>query len=494
MPRRSTEQGSAARADAFSRDDMDSPVESKNSIRGREDHSSYPLIHWIDSLLHFRNSTDLPGLVLDGDRLPGRRCGTGRGSGSGDWATRCCGRSGTGASLYRNLTANHAGYAAGLGVGHLTGHAAGYGAGRLVAFLAAGRVGHLASDRFTSVGAGRVRNLAGHGFAGVAASRVRNLTGDALSFHPAGGVGDAASDAFFHVAAGRVRNLASPAFTHHGAGGVGNSLGRRHGDLRASRVGNLSSLRFANPAGAANLALFDFRAPGPTAAGRAGALDLNLAAAAGLVAAAAGAGIQFPCSRILHALGHDGTRYMVGFCLPFAGANFDRLRFMHGTTHGAADSAVASLRLSLPRGAAHIAVAGVIHRSADRVVARAVASVVNRAADRLGAFAVAGLVDRPANGLRAFAIASRVDRPTHCLGAFAIAGLIDRPANRAADVAIVRLVHIAGTGHRDLFAALVEDRLAARDFLFVPDNLTDRAVGLAAHFRLTIIAARSARG
>lgn len=171
----------------------------------------------------------------------------------------------------------------------------------------------------------------------------------------------------------------------------------------------------ANPAGGANLSRFSSRAPDATAASGSRALDLNFTAAAWLVAAATGAGIEFPSSRVTDTFRYDRTRDMVGFGLPFPCAVLNVSCLVNGTTHRVADIPVASLGFSTPCGAGHVTIAGVVNWAADRVVALSVTGVVHRATNALGDFPVTGLVDRPANRLTDIAIASLMDRAANLL-------------------------------------------------------------------------------
>ena len=396
------------------------------------------------------------------------------------------------AYLDRNLTADDAWYAACCRVGHLSGHTPMNAASRRVGDLVASRVRHTASNCFTGVGAGRVRNPTSDAFIDISASRVGNLTGDAFTHHGAGRVGNPASHTFVNIAHAGARNLTASAFTNHCAGGVGHTSCLGHRNAVANRVRNLACLGFANKSGRANLSLFDAWAPDPAAAGRAWALNLNFAAAAWLVAAAAGARVEFPSPWILNTLGHHRTRNVVGLGLPVTRANFHCVGFGDGATDSVANVSIAGFNLVPVRRAADISVAGVVNRTANGVVHSSVRRVVNRAANPLSAFTEARLVDRTANRLCHVTVARLVDRTANVLNTFTIAGLVNRAPNRGANIAIVRFVHRSHTGHRDLFRDMIVYCSAARHVLPVPDDFANRPVTvvMAVYSCLTVIAAR----
>ena len=103
---------------------------------------------------------------------------------------------------------------------------------------------------------------------------------------------------------------------------------------------------------------------------------MNRAAAAGLVSAAAGAGVLAPGSGVLHALVHDRAGDAFADGLPFAAADIDVLRLGAGAADGVADVFVARLRNHFARRVALVAPARLRDRATGRVSLIAVASLV----------------------------------------------------------------------------------------------------------------------
>src|SRR5690606_22023350 len=141
-------------------------------------------------------------------------------------------------------------------------------------------------------------------------------------------------------------------------------------------------------------------------------LAFDLAAAAGLIHAAALAGIPDALARFLDALVVHATGNRLGHGLVLIDHAVFKTGFRDRLADRVADVLVAGLGLGAVLRAADGLVAGVVHRPSDRVAAVAVAGLVDRLADRVADVAVAGLVARLADGAGDGAVAGLVVRHT----------------------------------------------------------------------------------
>ena len=199
------------------------------------------------------------------------------------------------------------------------------------------------------------------------ASRVRNPAGADLLNHLASPIGNPTGADLLCHRASRVRNLAMNDLLLHVADLVGDLTGHRLRNLAADRVRNPACLGFLNPAGAVHGNLFGAGAPDLTAADRRGALTAFDSAWSRPVAAAAGAGVEFPAAGLLNAdlVGFAGDRLRFG--LPFAGADRFVSRLGNRTANGLADVFVARFGDVLERRAGHVTIHRLVNWATDGV-------------------------------------------------------------------------------------------------------------------------------
>src|SRR5262249_7371417 len=140
--------------------------------------------------------------------------------------------------------------------------------------------------------------------------------------------------------------------------------------------------------------------------------------------------------------------------------------------------------------AADVAVAGLKHRAADRIVAGPIAGLIDRLADRAADLTVAGIEYRAADRVIAGPIAGLVDRLANRAADVAIARLEDRPADVVADIAIASIHHQPAARDRHLLVDPVIHGLVASVILLFPYDFFDGLIARsAARFRLAIITA-----
>lgn len=277
--------------------------------------------------------------------------------------------------------------------------------------------------------------------------------------------------------AGRVRHFAS--------------AGLRHG--AANLVRDSASASLWNPACAADRLLDGFWAPHLAAADRRRALDLNGAAAAGFVGAAAGAGVLAPRSGVLHAFVDDRAGDALADGFPLAAADIDVLRLGAGAANGVADVFVASLGHDFAGRVALISPAGLCDWLADGVADVAVASLIARLADVVALVAPARLRAGDADRVGLVAVAGLIARHAHRADLVAPASLSHWLADGVALVAIAGLVTGLRAADRNLLALLIVHGLIANFFAAVPHDFLDRLVaGRALLLSLAEIAARRA--
>lgn len=220
---------------------------------------------------------------------------------------------------------------------------------------------------------------------------------------------------------------------------------------------------------------------------------MNRAAAAGLVSAAAGAGVLAPRSGILHALIHDRAGDALADGLPFAAADIDVLRLGAGAADGVADVFVARLGNHRASRVALIAPTGLRDGFADRVADVAVAGLIAWLAYVVTLVAPASLRAWDADGVSLVAVAGLIARHAHRAGLVAPAGLSHRAADGVALVAIAGLVTGPHAADGNLLALLIVDSLVADFFAAIPHDVLDRLVASRALLlSLAEIATRSA--
>ena len=343
----------------------------------------------------------------------------------------------------------------------------------------AGRVWHLLRVALLRPRTGDIRHLASAAFLASRASRVRHFASAGLGRHRASRVRDSAGASLLSHRAGRVRHLASTCLRH----------------CAADLVRDAAGPSLWNPTRVADRLLDRFRAPDFAAADGRRALHLNGAAAAGLVRAAASAGILAPGSGILHALVHDRPGDALADRLPFAAANIDVLRLGAGATDGVADVFVASLGHDFAGRVALVAPARLRDRLTDGVADISVTRLSDRLANVVALVTPAGLHARDADGVVLVAVARLIARHADRTGFVAPAGLSDRAADGVALVPIAGLVASARAADRHLLALLIVDGLIADLFATIPYDVLDRLVaGRALLLSLAKIATRSTGG
>ena len=397
------------------------------------------------------------------------------------------------ADRVRHLAADDSRYAVTLLDRHLAWHATSPRLHAGVRHLFADGVRHLARARFGDRRTGRIRHLLRVAFLRPRAGDVRHFARAAFLSGRANCVRHFASARLSRHRAGRVRHAAGARLLSHRASRVGDfaSAGLRH--RAADLVGDSAGARLWNPFGAADSLFDDFRAPDLAAADSRRALNLNRAAAAGLVGAATGAGILAPRSGILHALVHDRTGDALTDRLPFAAADIDVFCLGTGTANGVANVFVACLRHDFAGRVALVAPARLHARLADRVALISIARLVAWLTDVVALIAPARLRAGDTDGVGFIAIAGLIARHTRRAGLVAIAGLSHWAADGVALVAVASFVAGLRAADRNLFALLIVDSLVTDLFAAVPHDFLDRLVaGRTLLLSLTEITARRA--
>jgi len=380
------------------------------------------------------------------------------------------------AAVDRHFSADHAGDALGHLVLDLTRHATGDGSILGFADAFADAVRNLSRSCLLYVTASRVGNLFRVAFLNPMAGRVRNLLRVAFLDPTAGRVRNPSGLALADVAASGVGHFASFCFANHAAAGVRYAFGNGTRNLLTHCVGNLAVLHFGDVPRAADLLFDGLGNPDSLAASRAGALNLDRLACAGLVDAAATGSIPFPRSRLANALVDDRTGNVLGDRLPLAAADLNFFAFRDRLTNRVAVVAVAGFLDGLVGRAADVAIMRRVNRLAHGVTLVAVAGFVNRLAHGVADVAVAGFVNRPATFAGDFPVAGFVNRLADLAAHFTIASLVDRLANGVTLVAVARLVDVLPAFHRNLFADCVVDRLGACIFFFLPHGFLHRLI------------------